>query len=328
MKTQIAFQLSSSLFLCVLASGCHSEHAMHAQEQPQDPCVGYGGLTALLGEATVQCTGTIGPKSFTVDDKGMLRNTFTTCSNAPEKENYERVTKLVQLQTFTKALPRFQECLTQRYNRWSDLFKRTELNGNCPNWTEASVIGAGDKASNAQISKMQPRLQYVPASEKDPRPQPSADEQYVNIEVPTKSSIVYKIAYAQPEPKCADAAVCAAQCAAFLPGFVVSAGGGQVLVDPASWFRDNTGFLNCSDATTTDPWCPPYVHAMSVTRTSFSSVIPPGDIYGHPNRAQFGEHCFRWAPDSVGGPGFNYETDLVLECTDPAQTQCLSRCGN
>jgi len=56
--------------------------------------------------------------------------------------------------------------------------------------------------------------------------------------------------------------------------------------------------------------------------------VPPGDLYGHPNRGDMGEHCIRSISDNTGGPGFNYETDLVLECTDPAHTVCLSRCGN
>jgi hypothetical protein len=326
MNTKTAWQLLSSLTLCIGSSGCGHEHAP-VTVKSRDACADYGGLTALLAEATVRCTGTIGPESFAIGPNGLLQSKFTACTNAPEKENLEQVTKLLQLQAFHSALPRFQECLTDRYSRWSELFKRTNLK-TCPVWTEPTVIGAGDRASIAQLSRMQPKLQYVPASEKDPRPKPTPDERFVGIEVPSKSSILYKISYPLPEPACVDPAVCAAQCAAFLPGFVLSAAGTQLLADPASWYRSDNGFAPCSDANTLDPWCPPFVHAMSVTRTSYSSYVPPGDLYGHPNRAHFGEHCFRWVPDSSGGPGFNYETDLVLECTDPAQTNCLSRCGN
>jgi len=141
--------------------------------------------------------------------------------------------------------------------------------------------------------------------------------------------MVYKISYPQDEPTCGDPAVCAAQCAAFLPGFVMSAGYGQVVADPASWFRDESGFLACGSSPTpsSDPWCPPYVHAMSVTRTSYSSTVPPGDIYGHPSRGGVGEHCFRYVPDPNGGPGSNYETDLLPHCTS-GTTECLSKCGN
>ncbi|HYQ02262.1 MAG TPA: hypothetical protein VER96_26490 [Polyangiaceae bacterium] len=85
----------------------------------------------------------------------------------------------------------------------------------------------------------------------------------------------------------------------------------------------------CSNPNTTDPFCPPFVHAMSTTRSSCSSRVPPGDIFGHPNRGGVGEHCFRFVPDPAGGPGTNYETDLQLDCsgsTDP--TVCMSKCGN
>ena len=327
MNTRIAWQLSSPLFLCILSSGCYSDHPVKtAQEQPGDECVGYSGLTVSLGEATIRCTGTIGPKSFVVDQKGLLSATFTTCTDDPKNQSLERVTKLLQLQNFRAALPHYQECLTERFNRWSELFGRISLNS-CPTWSEPTVIAADYRASLVQLSKMQPKLQYIPASEKNPRFNPTGNEKFVDITVPAKTSIVYKISYPQGEPTCGDPAVCAAQCAAFLPGFVVSAGNGQVVADPASWFRDESGFLACSDASSTDPWCPPYVHAMSVTRTSYSSHVPPGDIYGHPNRGGVGEHCFRYAPDPGGGPGSNYETDLLLQCTS-GTTECLSKCGN
>ena len=122
--------------------------------------------------------------------------------------------------------------------------------------------------------------------------------------------------------------MCAAQCAAFLPDFVVSASGSQLLADPVSWYRDRMFTVPCGTGTD-DPWCPPdFVHQMSVNSTSDGTPVPPGDIYGHANRSQFGEHCLRWLPDSAGSAGFDYETDFVLECYDPAQTVCVARCGN
>ena len=324
MNTKIASQLFGCFALCIISSGCHGEHGPRTMAPPQtDICADYGGFTALLAEATIACTGTIGPESFEVQN-GLLRNRFTTCTSAPEKEKLEKVTKLLRLQTFRKALPRFQECLTERYTRWSDLFQRTNLK-TCPVWTDATVIGEGDKATSTQLSKMQPNLPYVPASERDPVVKPTPEQLLVGIQAPAKSSILYKIAYPQPEPACDDPAVCAAQCAAFLPGFVVSAAGNQLLADPATWYRDRFT-QTCATPGSDDPWCPPYIHAMATTRTSAGSTVPPGDLYGHPNRGDMGERCVRWLPPTETAPGANYVTDLVLECVAPGD--CLSRCGN
>jgi hypothetical protein len=324
MNTKTVSQVLSSLVLCIGSGACHAEHPKLHTPPQSDACADYSGLTALLAEATVGCTGTIGPESFEINQNGLLQNKFTTCTVGPDKENLERVTKILRLQSFHRALPRFQACLTDRYVRWSELFKRTNLK-TCPTWTDPAVIGEGGKAASTQLSKMQPRLQYVPASEKDPQLKPTPDERFVGIQAPSKSSILYKISYLQPEPACEDPAVCAAQCAAFLPGFVVSAAGNQLLADPASWYRDRST-LSCSTAGTDDPWCPPYVHAMAITRTSAGSTVPPGDLYGHPNRGDMGERCVRWLPPTETSPGVNYITDLMLECVAPGD--CLSRCGN
>lgn len=316
-------------------------------EQKADACADYAGLTALLAEKTIACTGTIGPNSFAIDDQGQLKNNFDSCTAgdaSARASNFESVTKLVRLQAFRSALPRFQECLVDRYTRWTELFKRTELKS-CPAWKKLAVFGEGNAATSKQLGKMQLKFPYVPASPKNvrlPSPgaitqqsarlvptdlQPSPDERFADIHVPSKSSILYEISYSQPEPNCDDPAVCAAQCAAFLPGFVVSAAGNQLVADPASWYRDRTT-TTCSAVPSDDPWCPPnFVHQMSLYSTS-SGPVPPGDLYGHPNRGNMGEHCDRWFPGVGNDPGFNYETDLGLECADDAQTICLSRCGD
>jgi len=318
-------QVLGSLVLCIGSSACHAEHAAVTQP-PGDPCEGYFGLTALLAQATVSCTGTIGPDSFYVNDNQALENKFSSCKDGPE--GLEKVKKLLQLQTFHKALPGFQQCLAGRYKLWEDLFARTKLGNNCPNWTATAVVGEGESGTSKQLGKMQPKFPYAPSAEKArANLKPGPDQRFVNIRVPAKSSIIYEIAYPQANSACDDPAVCAAQCAAFLPGFVVSAAGNQLVADPASWYRDRTT-TTCSASPTNDPWCPPdFVHQMSLYSTS-SGPVPPGDLYGHPNRGNKGEHCDRWLPGVAPSPGFDYETDLVLECADPAQTVCLSRCGN
>lgn len=357
MNTQITWQVWSSLFFCISSIGCASE--VRAPERTA--CADYGALTTALAEATVRCTGTIGPESFVVKG-GLLQKTFTDCTIEVEaacKQNPDQecprqtVAKLLELQNFHSALPRYQQCLTDRYTRWTELFERTELKA-CPMWKDPKVIGGVSRAGSAQLARMRPKLNYVEVREgKQPGtavytepvpvnesrlPPPSTrhnDQRLVDIQVRTKSSILYNIAYSSPEAQaqaqCKDPAVCAAQCAAFLPGFVVSAGGNQLLADPASWFReDNFNSNPCWNALSPDPYCPQqdFVHQMSVNSTSDGITVPPGDLYGDPNRANIGEHCDRWRSATATSPGFDYETNLVLECTDTTKTICLSRCGN
>lgn len=310
-------------------------------DQHTDGCADYGGWTALLGQATVTCTGTIGPDSYFIAADGRLKNKFVNCvaestsvsleahaSSEPRSRSLDNIKMILGLQD-SPALPRFRECLTDRHSRWRELFTRTGLKS-CPQWNQVAVIGNASKAKHKQLAKTMPHLDYVSANE-NRTPRQMYDERFVDLQVPTKSNILYNVSYAQPEGACDDPAACAAQCAAFLPNFVVSAGDGQVLVDPASWYRDsNYSDKPCGHPYTEDPYCPQdeFVHQMSLFSTSDGITVPPGDLYGHRNRANVGEHCDRWRPGSGSTPGFNYETDLVLECTDSAMTHCLSRCGN
>ena len=325
-------QLLSSLFiLCNV--GCTG--GAHVAPPPPPPvpnaCAAYGGFTVLLAKATISCTGTIGPESFTVDKARRLQAKFSQCTvgtPAEREANWKQLSTLLVMQT-REAQPGLQACLVDRYERWSDLFRRTKLQ-TCPNWTDPVVIADGDRKTAIQLSKMQPQLQYLQLKPGDSGPKElkrSSEEKYLDLQVPAKSSILYKISYAQPELACDDPAVCAAQCAAFLPGFVVAAAGNQLLADPISWYRDRAT-LPCSALPTDDPWCPPFVHGMAITITSPDSTVPAGDLYGDPNRGGKGERCVRWLPGTDGNPGTNYITDLNSQCTGSSPSDCLSRCGN
>ena len=345
MKINSAWQFSSAFVLFIGSSGCNEVKA----PPERNACADYGALTAALAEATVECTGTIGPDSFIVEN-GSLKNKFDKCLEpkpcAPNDKTNEcplkKVTDLLALQKF-HALPRFEECLTDRHKRWSTLFKRAHI-ATCPEWKEPKVIGEGSKAASQQHGRMRVKLNYVQVRHGNDKPgtaiflgpvpkspppseaKGAADQMYVDIQVPAKSSILYTIKFPDDKPNpenCLDPAVCAAQCAAFLPGFVVSAGGNQLLADPTSWFEDDVYSTQSCIPTTTNPWCPPdYVHPMSIN-SSTGGPVPPGDVYGDRNRANNGERCLRWGGHSTG----DYETDLVLECNQ-SQTICMSRCGN
>ena len=218
MNAQKVLQLLSVLLVCAVIGGCHELQQPKPLSPPKSACADYAALTAALAEETVRCTGTIGPDSFLIDDQGRLQNRFTACSVGPDElrgPNLESVSKLVRLQNFPAQLPRFQECLTDRYRRWSELFKRTKLQ-HCPNWKETAVFGESSLASAQQEGKMQPKLPYAPVYPKDAKPtpqvqvskggragggspnllrpppglKPGQDQVYVDIRVPTKTSIL------------------------------------------------------------------------------------------------------------------------------------------
>ena len=323
MKSKNAY-LILSLVVIFCSCACHVEHPT------PNACANYGGFTVALAEATVNCTETIGPQSFSVDEKGRLQKTFSHCTGGTAEQqttNLKAIDALLALQDDNVGQPQLQECLAKRYVRWSKLFVRTGLE-TCPVWRERKVLAEGNRNTMLQLAKTQPRFQYISSKAGDPDPKdlkPSTEEEgYVALQVPAKSTVVYTISYPEKPKACEDVAVCAAQCAAFLPGFVVSAAGDQLVADPSSWYGDLTK-QSCPASGALNPWCPPFVHAMAITVTTPESTVPAGDLYGHPNRGGNGERCVRFMPDSHGGAGTNYITDLNQNGT---RVNALSKCGN
>jgi len=355
-----------------LLAGCDRQQPKLSSRK--NICDGYGGLATVLAEQTLRCTGTIGPDSFEVQS-GRLKERFTICDENvtaawnklhPQPSNaLDNVREVLSLQDLGERLPGFQKCLTDRFTRWSAFFKRTGIN-TCPKWELTKVSGVGDAATAKQRGKMQPKLTYVPALPQgaDPttvvvyedapgQPGPgkvvreselkapervaaTPDQQYVDIVVPAKSSLFFNID-ATATQSCDDPAVCAAQCAAFLPGFVVSAARNEVVADPAEWLTNTTFSRPCGVAfdRTSNPnpdyYCAPdYVHQMSVNSTLPGGTVPPGDRFGVKERGAMGEHCLKWFPSSTNSSeGVDYETDLLRVCINPASNLlCYSRCGN
>src|SRR5690349_11278643 len=60
-------------------------------------CTTYNGYTAALAEATVDCTGTIGPGSFSVDALGLLSRNFSACTIAGAGDTLLRIDRLLSL---------------------------------------------------------------------------------------------------------------------------------------------------------------------------------------------------------------------------------------
>jgi len=247
---------------------------------------------------------------------------------AQAEADYALLTQLLSFQQIPD-LPGVSECVGGRWTDWSELFKQTKIK-TCPTWVKTEVIGAPvlvpDSQTQAkknltaqQSARMEPRLPVAPGAcnelktpaerrkctldavhdqlQKDP--QLYRNQKLAQMVVPPKTSATYTVAIDANEP-CDDPAVCAAQCAAAFPGFVLAASGNRVDGDATYW-------LSADPPHTYDG----YTHPMA----QFQG--PPGDVYGHFNR--IGEKCWRW--DDFDG--------LYVETLRDAQIPGvpLSHCG-
>lgn len=301
----------------------------HPPEPSVATCAQFDTITAAIAARTVECRGTIGPTLFEVKS-GYLIRTFAECKTQDSQPIKEIDTLLALQESRHPKLREFRSCVTERWTDWSELFAKTELT-TCPSWQRSEVIGKPSRETLAQLDRMQPRLpdaadalklcaQAEPAERQQcvSRQLQAAlsrdatltrEQRFAEILVAPKTSATYSIAYepACPTCKCSDVAVCAAQCSAGLPGFVVSASGTRVVADPTYWLYDDPPMT----------YGPPYVHPMS------RYLGPPGALYGHVNRV--GESCTRWDP--IGR--LHFKTVLQQEDIGGVLgTVSLSRCGD
>ncbi|MFZ5891010.1 MAG: hypothetical protein ACOY0T_08165 [Myxococcota bacterium] len=240
--------------------------------------------------------------------------------------DYALLTQLLAFQRLPD-LPGIHECVGGRWTRWAKLFERTGIT-TCPTWQKTEVIG-NPKMSDTdpkqnltalQLAQMQPRLPVAPKDcnrypskeerrkcvltsvheqlEKDPALR--EDQKLADIIVPPKTSATYTVSV-DPSVKCTDAAVCAAQCAAGFPGFVLAASNNRVDGDATYWLNPDPPFTFAG-----------YQHPMAQYHG------PPGDVYGHVNRA--GEQCWRW--DDFDG----LYVEVLIDASLPGLP--ISHCGN
>lgn len=311
MAKQIRWTILSGSFLCVgvaafaLASCGRVESdpvsaeegaAPASHELLQPHCWRYRNVTAAIGAAVIDCQGTIGPDSFEVKD-GALVPKFSSCRANAANAKVDPAVAYSTLQTLlavqqTKEDPRIQECFAGQWNRWHELFQRTNIT-QCPSWTKTEVIGGATSSTLRQLAKMYARAPKAPAeceqlTERAARkacisrsiqeqlakdPALSHEQSLRDIIPPPKTSQTYTVTSA--DPSCEDPGACAAQCAAAFPGFVLAAGGNRVDGDATYWLSAD----------------PPGTY-IGYTHPMCQYNGPPGDLYGHINRV--GEMCTRW----------------------------------
>jgi hypothetical protein len=265
-------------------------------------CGFLNNYTAAIAEATIACTGTLGPDSFTVSSSGSLQRNFTQCAPgvAPDVANQLRQTVDDFLSLQQRAnVPDAKNCFPEQWTSWKTSFLQ---NGNtvCPSWSVVGSIGAATVASVAEVAASLPILSDLPTG--------GIPASLLNA---AKEDVLYAVTLpvtgiGQP---CGDALSCAAACSGGLPGFFVGSQNGLAIGDPCWWLSDATY------ASGSDPFMQnDYYHPMSYHGD------PPGDIYGHRNRVS--EACSRWGGD------YHYQGILRLDCVSPddPNSPCSSIC--
>jgi hypothetical protein len=248
------------------ADGSSSEQ-ISAVPQPLVDCTNYNAYTAALGEATIDCIGTIGPDTFMVDSLGLLGRSFSVCTVPGSGDPLLRIDRLLSLQ-LRPDLALSNVCFAQAWTTWllSMVADRITV---CPVWTKLSVMGDPTPENVAQNIATLPPLP-------DANPHPS---------VPIgKEQFLYSVAFPHPLPllqRCRTPQSCARACTGGLAGFFAGTSGDDVVGDPYWWLDPNDYGANSPYRSSS------YYHPMS-----YAPDDVPGAIYG--DWARRGDACSWW----------------------------------
>jgi hypothetical protein len=268
-------------------------------------CADYNGYTAALAEATVACTGTIGPESFDAST-GVLRRTFDQCVGPQPKALLQDVDNLLILQKLPGQDP-LRQCYVEPWKAWRQKFLESG-NRACPAWKNVGPVPdtVPNEKNLTSITNALPALhhpQTVPRGQTVPIPPATKTDVKFG-----KENFFYTVSFnnLQATQPCGNAQSCAIECAAGLAGFYQSSDGDRIVGDALWWWDPNIY--------SPDPYLQSgYYHPMSYYG------LPPGARFGHPNRV--GESCSYWdglqhVPATLCGP----------TCAVPPDVGCTSLC--
>jgi hypothetical protein len=267
-------------------------------------CSTFNTYASSLATFTVDCLGTIDQNSFALDAAGFLQRNFRECPRDPSK--LQSIDDFLGLQyprrlpgQTVNALPFAKDCIAGRWAIWKEAFDKSGVTS-CPVWDKQAEIGTPTPELYDEFAKLLPR---PPIAETRDRPE-------VLQRIKVNSIYFVSFAGAPPPQQCETPGACAAICAGGFPGFVIQQEGATVLTDPPPWqldvvFSGINPFLR-----------PGYYHPMSLYGP------PPGEIFGHINRATAAEAC------SYYDSGYHFSTLLKPNCvTMPTGDQsCVSAC--
>jgi hypothetical protein len=265
-------------------------------------CAALNHYTAAIAEATIACTGTLGPDSLTIGPTGLLQRNFTQCSATVSSSVgaglRQTIDDLLGLQQ--RANVSAKACFAPQWASWRASFLNSG-NSVCPSWTVIASLGTATFASVARVVGELPILSTLPIG-----------GILQDVLDATKENFLYAVALPLPPPvqPCGDALSCAQACTGGLPGFFLGTQNQLALGDPC-WWLSSTTYASGSNPFQQNG----YYHPMSYYGD------PPGDIYGHRNRVS--EACSRW------GGGYHYQGVLELDCVSPGDpnSPCSSICN-
>jgi hypothetical protein len=235
--------------------------------QPLVDCTTYNGYTAAIAEATIDCVGTIGPGSFSVDLLGLLSRNFSVCTVPGSGDALLRIDRLLSLQ-LRDDLPLRTLCFAQAWTDWLVTTVTANISV-CPVWTKLSSSGS-PTPDNVQANAA--TLPVLPDANPN-TPVTFGKEQFLYaVAFPTRLPLLQQ---------CRTPQSCAKACTAGLAGFFVGVSGDDVVGDPY-WWLDPTDYGSNS----------PYRSAGYYHPMSYADDDVPGAIYG--DWARRGETCSWW----------------------------------
>lgn len=277
-------------------------------------CQSFDTYSSSIAEAVVDCTGTIGPNSFALDDRGFLRRNFGECR---DRERQEELLSIIDgfvglqyvleverdfPQFVTDRLAYSYECITERWAAWKDAFDRSGV-VECPTWRFVGEQGTPTLELYKVITSQLPKLPF--AEREGNRP-----DVINNLKISRLYDVVFE--NGTPDQQCGSPGDCAQICAAGFPGFVLRQDGETVLTDPPPWQRATVY------GETDNPYAAPYYHAMSL----FGAV--PGQTISHYNRSKENEEFCSYYDGE-----FHVQTLLKPNCAKmPDGTEsCVGLCA-
>jgi hypothetical protein len=301
-------------------------------------CSSFDVYESALATQTVDCLGTIGPESFSVNADGFLRRNFDSCPLDPSL--LRPIDSLLSLQYRSARLPLAKECMAGRYTAFLTSFAQSGVT-QCPVWKKDHVV---NPITAQVVDGVIPQLPKLAAGDNGPLDTKSQSnvarsglaqpEDHGQVDFATGGSLpslapleqntLYAVAFdALPlGQQRATPAASAALCAGGFPGFVIRAEGSDVLTDPPAWLL-NTIYPTLA----LDPYLRGgYYHPMSYYGGA------PGVVFADAARACpiIGEYYTgTCTPESCSYySGIHVKYPLQLDCLDPNDfSTCVGYCA-
>jgi hypothetical protein len=272
-------------------------------------CSSFDSYRAALASYTVDCLGTIGPQSYSIDRQGRLQRGFDHCIQDEGKR--QSIDDLLGLQYREALFPHATECIAGRWAEWRAKFDQSGIL-ECPQWRKDEVINAPNRENIEHIARRLPKISLQDGKARIAAPPAGVVGETKGLGSEQNYLFTTFFHGSAPVQSCDTPAACAAQCAGGFPSFVLEGEGSKVLGDPTYWL--DSGIYDDIDSDPYSGETDGYFHPMS-----FYGPIP-GAIAGHRDRALLEEPCSYYLE------GEHFGTRLALDCLNADYESCISIC--